>query len=175
MTDTLLPPNGVTPPIPPQQMTPLRAIDRVRTAFYASRERMEIPEWPDADGHPLEIFFTAVTPADVEAINARSPKTNAESNAFLLIAKAHDDAGKALFSYGDLHALLTESAYNIMLRIVTAMNNEDAGVYENYIAGLRRIHRLCGTVSATREPSRALRRLRTRKTQARLTPGDRTG
>ena len=117
-------PNGNAPMTPPaQQMTALRAIDRARDSFYRARGIHSIPEWAGADGRPLEVFFTAVTAADLESISAKTPKTTVESQALLIILKARDEHNVPLFAHGDLYALLNEVEYTVLGDLFTAINS----------------------------------------------------
>lgn len=100
---------------------PIRAIDRARSAWTATRDMVEVPEWADDSGTPLEVFFTRLTAADHEAVRAREPKTDADTNVLLLIHKARDEQGKNLFEFGDRHMLLAEVEYAIILRVIGAM------------------------------------------------------
>lgn len=86
-------------------MSDARAIDKVRAAFSRKTRSIVIPEW---DG--LELFFGPLTTADLDAVEARQPKTVNERNLLLLIHKARDKDGATLFSFGDLHYLRTEAA-----------------------------------------------------------------
>ena len=112
-----------------------RAIDYVRSAFFRTREALAVPEWPAADGTPLEIFFTPITAANMNEVNTRTsvmdpitgiPKPTAtvhERNIVLFIMKARDDANAPLFQWGDKDALLAESDYAVITRVVQAMND----------------------------------------------------
>jgi hypothetical protein len=99
----------------------MRAIDRARTAFHATRDMVTVPEWPDAEGTPLEVYFTRLSAADVEAVRAREPKTDSDYNVLLLINKAKDEQGKNLFEFGDRMSLLHDVEYAVLLKIIGAM------------------------------------------------------
>lgn len=105
----------------PNGNRPTRAIDRARSAWSATRNMLSVPEWPDSDGKPLEVFFTKLTAADVETVRAREPKSDAEYNLIMLIQKAKDDTGRNLFEFGDRMALQNEVEYSVILRIIGAM------------------------------------------------------
>lgn len=107
--------NGTTAPAPKR-----RAIDRVRSAFHATRDKMLVPEWSTPE-EPFELFYTPITAADDEAVEAREPKSTAERHVLFFIIKARDEHGKPLFEFGDKYTLLTEAEYSVVLRCVTAM------------------------------------------------------
>ena len=100
-----------------------RIIDRARQKFNSLRERYVCKEWGEDDEHPLEVFFAPMTVNDLEAIDARSPKTHHDRNVFTLILKARDEQNQPLFQWGDAISLKTEVEYGIILDIVTAINN----------------------------------------------------
>jgi hypothetical protein len=100
----------------------MRAIDYVRQAFQTTGLReIPVPEW-STDDYNFVVYYTPLTPAESEAIQARNPVTNADYNLFLLVAKAMDAHGQPLFQWGDLHALMHEANYRVLMRIVTTMN-----------------------------------------------------
>jgi hypothetical protein len=99
-----------------------RAIDRARKAFHGvGRQRHEVPEWPDEAGQPLEVFFTPLSQADLEALSVQSPKTVYEEHVYLLITKLRDDQGQPLFDYRDKQALMTEVESSVILRLKNAI------------------------------------------------------
>jgi hypothetical protein len=100
----------------------MRPIDFVRQAFQTHGLReIAVPEW-STDDYNFVVYYTPLTPAESEAVQARDPKTNADYNLALLIAKARDAHGQPLFQWGDLHALMHEANYRVILRIVNAMS-----------------------------------------------------
>lgn len=100
----------------------LRPIDRVRQAYQKARDMVRVPEWPDEDGNPLEVFFTPLTYAEHQQIIGYNPQGNHEYNVYTLIAKARDAEGAPLFTPGDLATLKGEASYNVIIRIVSAIN-----------------------------------------------------
>lgn len=112
--------NGATPSTPRP-----RAIDQIRSAYYRTRHRMEVAAWADDEGKPLEVFFTAVTPAEVAELNKRMevlPGSTAEDRHIaMLLMKARDDVGKPLFQPGDAPALKTESFWGTLIDVVNEM------------------------------------------------------
>lgn len=99
-----------------------RAIDRARKAFHGiGRTRMEIAEWPDDEGRPLEVFFDPLTQADLEALSLDSPKTAYDEHVVLLIRKLRDEHGQPLFDYRDKHSLMHEVEASIVQRIKNAI------------------------------------------------------
>jgi hypothetical protein len=100
----------------------MRAIDYVRQAFHQTgMKEVVVPEW-STDDFNFTLYYTPLTPAQSEAIQARNPVTNADYNVYTLIAKALDAHGQPLFQWGDKHALMTEANYHIILRIISAMH-----------------------------------------------------
>lgn len=99
----------------------MRPIDYVRQAFQQSGLReIAVPEWSTED-YNFTIYYTPLTPVQSEAIQARNPETNADYNVYTLIAKALDAHGQPLFQWGDVHALMHEANYRVIVRLVTAM------------------------------------------------------
>jgi len=93
-----------------------RAIDKVRSAYTAARRSMVVPEWDD-----LELHFSRLTTADLQAITAREPKDGLDQDLLLLIHKAMDAEGKPLFQFGDLTYLRTEADYLVVRRVIAFM------------------------------------------------------
>jgi hypothetical protein len=98
------------------RMTPMERIHRV---YQTAPQRILVPELPDDEGQPLEVFYTPLTGVDDQAIEARDPKTGAERALYRLIHKANDDEGNALFQWRDAPVLLREMPYQVVLRIVS--------------------------------------------------------
>ena len=104
--------NGVRP----------RAIDRARKAYHGvGRQRLEVPEWPDDQGHPLEVFFEPLSQADLEHLTAQNPTSVYQEHVYLLINKLRDDQGQPLFDYRDKIALMHEVEAGIILRLKNAI------------------------------------------------------
>ena len=82
-------------PRKPEEKTGERPIDRVRQAYGGATRSMKVPEWGG-----LELFFGPLTTADMEAVDARDPKSSYDRNLILLIYKAKDADGKPLFGMG---------------------------------------------------------------------------
>lgn len=66
---------------------------------------MEVPEWR-VDGKPLKIFYTGLTVGESKKISQRFPNfmeniTDAEIQVFIIIQKALDEKGGALFDISD--------------------------------------------------------------------------
>ncbi len=91
-------------------------IDKVRSSFNAGRREMVVPEWDD-----LHIYFTPITVAEWESVEARKPRGEQDRQLLLLVAKARDEKGKPLFAYGDMNTLRTEAAFNVIQRVITFM------------------------------------------------------
>ncbi len=117
-----------TPPTPASNGTlPPRAIDRARKAYHGiGRQRLEIPEWPDDEGRPLEVFFEPLSQADLEHLTVQNPKTVYEEHVYLLIKKLRDDQGQPLFDYRDKMALMGEVEAGIILRLKNAIWNSSS-------------------------------------------------
>lgn len=93
-----------------------RAIDKIRASYNAAQRQLVVPEF---DG--LELFFSRLTTADMQAVLAREPKDSYEQDLVLLIHKAKDAEGKPAFQMGDLHYLKTEADYVVLRRIIGFM------------------------------------------------------
>jgi hypothetical protein len=98
-------------------MTPM---ERVKRSYSSAPQRLLMPEWPDEQGNPMEIFYTPYTGLDDQTIDAREPKSGAERVVLRFILKAHNDAGRAIFRWSDATALLKEVPFDLLLRVVTA-------------------------------------------------------
>lgn len=66
---------------------------------------MEVPEW-QVDGKPLKIFYTNLTVGESKKIAKRHPNfmeniTDSEVQVYIIIQKAMDEKGDALFDIGD--------------------------------------------------------------------------
>ena len=66
---------------------------------------IEVPEWL-IDGQPLKIHYSPMTVAENKKINKRHPNfmenlLDAEVQVFIIIMKALDSKGEALFEIGD--------------------------------------------------------------------------
>jgi hypothetical protein len=100
----------------------MRPIDYVRQAFqHAGLREIAVPEW-STDDYNFTVYYTPLTPAESEAIQARNPQTNADYNLYMLIAKARDAHGQPLFQWGDVHALMHEANYRVILRLIGIMH-----------------------------------------------------
>lgn len=104
--------------IPSNGHAPGRVVDRIRRAYPTAPQRLLVPELPDEEGHPLEIFYTPKTGLDEQTIEAKEPKDSAEKLVYTLILKAMDDQGKALFRWGEAGAILQYLSYEVLARIV---------------------------------------------------------
>ena len=108
-------------------MTPM---ERVRKSYTSAPQRLLMPEWPDEQGNPMEIFYTPYTGLDDQTIDAREPKSGAERLVLRFILKAHDDAGRALFRWSDATALLKEVPFDLLVRVVSAVMSSTPGLAE---------------------------------------------
>jgi hypothetical protein len=102
-----------------------KAIDKVRAGFTAAKRQITVPEFADESG-PLELWFSRLTTADLQAVVAREPKDNLDQDLMLLIHKALDADGKPAFQMGDLHYLRTEADYLVLRRIIAFMYDSTA-------------------------------------------------
>src|SRR5688500_4187818 len=108
-------------------MTPM---ERVKRSYSSAPQRLLMPEWPDEQGNPMEIFYTPYTGLDDQTIDAREPKSGAERLVLRFILKAHDDAGRALFRWSDATALLKEVPFDLLVRVVSAVMSTMPGLAE---------------------------------------------
>lgn len=77
---------------------------RIETA-NADVKTIEVPEWK-LDGEPLKIHFSPMTLRDNKKISQRHPNfleniMDGDVQVHIIINKAIDDKGDALFTYGD--------------------------------------------------------------------------
>ena len=98
-------------------MTPM---ERVKRSYTSAPQRLLMPEWPDEQGNPMEIFYTPYTGLDDQTIDAREPKSGAERLVLRFILKAHDDAGRAIFRWSDATTLMKEVPFDLLIRVVNA-------------------------------------------------------
>lgn len=111
----------------PVRKTPL---ERVRQSYSSVPQRLLMPEWPDEQGNPMEIFYTPYTGLDDQTIDARDPKSGAERLVLRFILKAHDDTGRAIFRWNDAPVLLKEVPFDLLVRVVTATMSTTPSVAE---------------------------------------------
>lgn len=100
---------------------PLSVLDRIHRVYSAAPQRILVPELPDAEGRPLELFYTPMTGLDEQTVEGRNPKDSTERVIYRLILKARSDEGKALFRWQDAQVLMRELHFDIALRIVGIM------------------------------------------------------
>ena len=105
----------------------LRAIDRLKKAanLEAVKKTVEL-----SDGTEFEMWVTPLTMAEREKAQKRAGSDDANAFALqLLITKAQDDAGRALFVPGEIDVLKNEvkdkDLQSLMLAILTD-NEEEA-------------------------------------------------
>ena len=98
-----------------EQTTGHRAIDKVREAYSSDRKKMHVPEWD------LDLYLGPVTVDDMEAVDARDPKTPWDRNLILLVHMAKNENGKPLFQMGDIHVLKNETPFLVLQRIIGEM------------------------------------------------------
>jgi hypothetical protein len=108
-------------------MTPM---ERVKRSYTSAPQRLLMPEWPDEQGNPMEIFYTPYTGLDDQTIDAREPKSGAERLVLRFILKAHDDAGRALFRWSDATTLLKDVPFDLLIRVVSAVMSTTPTVAE---------------------------------------------
>ena len=94
------------------------AIDSVRSAFQARRRKLVVPEWDN-----LEMYFGPLTVDDMESVQSRvrNPDSQFELQVLMLIHKARDVDGKALFAFGDKVVLMKEADLTILQRVIAFM------------------------------------------------------
>lgn len=109
-----------------------RIIDRA-ISHYQSKElkRIEIEEWPDADGNPLVCFSTSFTLKDQSRLQTLIEKqSQADALAELLILKLVDEKGDKIFNIGDKHALRESVDANVVARIANQIMETNADSLE---------------------------------------------
>ena len=104
----------------------LRAIDRLKKAanLEAVKKTVEL-----SDGTEFEMWVTPLTMAEREKAQKRAGSDDANAFALqLLIAKAQDDAGQALFIPGEIdvlkHEVKDKDLQSLMLAILTDEEEE---------------------------------------------------
>lgn len=104
----------------------LRAIDRLKKAANLEpiKKTVEL-----SDGTEFEMWMTPLTMAERERAQKRAGSDDANAFALqLLIAKAQDEMGKALFSPGEIDVLKNEvkdsDLQSLMLAILTEKEEE---------------------------------------------------
>jgi hypothetical protein len=104
----------------------LRAIDRLKKAanLEAVKRTVEL-----SDGSEFEMWVTPLTMAEREKAQKRAGSDDANAFALqLLIAKAQDDAGQALFIPGEIdvlkHEVKDKDLQSLMLAILTDEEEE---------------------------------------------------
>lgn len=102
---------------------------------------MEVLEWADEDGIPLEVWFTPLTGHDIEALNKRQDKNSSDAEYLIdiMILKAMDDEGKPLFAFGDKEALLSSAHYATVYRIAQAIQTRFTLPIENVEAAKKKL------------------------------------
>ena len=101
---------------PEKTAVTLRPIDRVRQSYDRSLRSIVIPEWDN-----LELYFGKITQADMEAVDAREPKTKFDRNLLLIVHKARTADGKPAFQESDRVYLKSEADFVILTRLVEFM------------------------------------------------------
>lgn len=107
--------------LPTNGHAPGRVIDRIKRAYPTAPQRLTVPELPDDEGNPLEVFYYPKTGRDEQTIEAHDPKDMAERMAYTLILKAMDDQGKQLFRWGEAADILQYLSYEVLGDIVLVM------------------------------------------------------
>ena len=103
-------------------------LDRARNQFRArmgSELRViEVPEWPDEDGHPTKIFFRPVLNflEQEEITQLVDQGKKMEAIVRTLILRARDSEGKALFRKDQRVELMRQCDPEVIARIVTEMS-----------------------------------------------------
>ena len=103
-----------------------RAIDKLKQAFSINSKR-SYPIYKD--GQPiLKVFWTPLTIADRDAINATLIRTNKgqEEGSLdfalqVIIGKAEDETGNKLFTEADRASLRREIPLSVLLELMTKM------------------------------------------------------
>ena len=105
----------------------LRAIDRLKKAanLEAVKKTVEL-----SDGTEFEMWVTPLTMAEREKAQKRAGSDDANAFALqLLITKAQDDAGRALFIPGEIDVLKNEvkdrDLQSLMLAVLSDDESED--------------------------------------------------
>lgn len=95
-------------------------IDRVKEQFTRQPVRViEVPEWADEDGKPLLIYVTPLTLSEKQRLQTIGEEHGYIARlAHVLVMKARDEQGKALFTIADKHALMHSADTEVIARVV---------------------------------------------------------
>lgn len=104
----------------------MRTIEKARAHYQGKPVRkIEVPEWGDDSG-PLIIYAHPFTLRDQGKLAQYSNASNSsESLADLLIMKAMDEKGDALFTIEDKHLLRTQVDASVVARIASEIMRID--------------------------------------------------
>lgn len=96
------------------------AIQSAKAHFALFRTRaIEVPEWAGDDGQPLIVYAAPMTLADKQKVQDYNERMGVmETLAQVLILKARDGEGKALFTVADKHALMHSVDPDVLARVV---------------------------------------------------------
>ena len=85
---------------------------------------IEVPEWPDEDGHPTKIFFRPVLNflEQEEITQLVDQGKKMEAIVRTLILRARDSEGKSLFRKDQRVELMRQCDPEVIARIVTEMS-----------------------------------------------------
>ncbi len=86
---------------------------------YKAHERQyeDVPEWKDADGKPLRIFWKLMTVAAAEDF----AKANASMDLDIFVRFAQDESGKKMFDIEDKNRLRVHADSSIISRLARLM------------------------------------------------------
>ena len=107
-------------------------LDRARNQFRARMgdelRVLEVPEWPDEDGHPSKIYFRPVLNflEQEEITQLVDQRKKMEAIVRTLIIRARDSDGKALFRKDQRVELMRQCDPDVISRIVMEMNEASA-------------------------------------------------
>lgn len=99
---------------------------RIHAKFQAERKvrAIEVPEWPDPDtGEPTVLYAYPLTVSQIVDLETKQAATQAEKNAYQIIAQCMQSDGKPFFSVADKVDLMNQPA-DLVGRIMIALNGE---------------------------------------------------
>lgn len=96
----------------------MNAADRIIAHYKAhQRQYTDVPEWADAGGVPLRIYWKLMTVAEAESF----AKTDAQMDLDIFVRFARDEKGDKLFDIEDKLRLKVSGDSNIISRVARLM------------------------------------------------------
>lgn len=108
-------------------------IDRVQSHFEQGRTCLEVPEWGEDPDNPLKIYSTPLTLREKKRIVEMTSDNN-EATARVVILKACDEKGDAIFDIADLQTLMRKADADVLERICLWISSGvNPGAVDEYV------------------------------------------